>query len=312
MKASVVICTHNRKSFIAKSLASVLQQNFDKRQFEVIVVDNGSTDGTSETARAFLASHSKKEQVRLVKEPTLGLSQARNRGLSEAQGQFVLYLDDDAVASPNWLLSMIKIFESDPKIAVVGGRIDPLWPSDKIPSWLSSDLWGHFSVIDWGPGSHDLKKEQWLAGANIGYQKKALIESGGFSGKLGRKGKMLLSCEESLLNYQISKRGYRIVYSGESRVEHYVMPERMTPEWLMQRSFWQGISESVMAELLKTNRSHFVFKLFVQLPKGLLRFAKARYLKFLVLQGRQQDLKKSLDSFHRAGKELGLLFLPWV
>ena len=311
MKASVVICTHNRKSFLLKSLASVLVQDFDPQSYELIVVDNQSTDGTAEAVENFLQLSSEKSRAKVVKEPRLGLSHARNRGLQEASGDLIIFLDDDAIAPSNWLSSMVSVFDSDPRIAVVGGKVDPLWPEGRAPDWISRDLFSHFSVIDWGVGTQDLASDQWLAGANIGYRRKVIVEVGGFSGKLGRKGKLLLSCEESLLNFQIKKNGHRIIYNGQACVDHYVMPDRMNASWLMQRSFWQGASEAIMSRLIE-DRPVTWFVQSKRFARGFIYLGKAFWLKSLVKPGDHRRINSGIQNFHQAGLRLGILLLPWI
>jgi lipopolysaccharide biosynthesis glycosyltransferase/GT2 family glycosyltransferase len=117
MLVSVVIPVYNRKNFIRKCLESVLNQEF-KGEYEVIVVDDGSTDGTVEIIKEFSS------RVKLYLSPTnQGVSCARNQGVRLSQGKFVAMIDSDCIAYPDWLTELIKPFEQDKNIMIVGGRV---------------------------------------------------------------------------------------------------------------------------------------------------------------------------------------------
>ncbi|PSN15523.1 glycosyltransferase, partial [filamentous cyanobacterium CCP5] len=140
---SVIICTHNRDSYLGLAIASALGQDFGG--FEVIVVDNASTDSTRTVVESF-------DDSRLIYlyEPVLGLSVARNRGATEAQGEILLYLDDDAKAGSGWLASIHQAF-ADPQVAIAGGQSTLIWPKDQPPPpWLSTNLTGSLGRYDLG------------------------------------------------------------------------------------------------------------------------------------------------------------------
>ena len=108
---SIIVCTYNRESLLPLCLQSLTDQAIDKRLYEVIVVNNNSTDGTQEVAESF-AEMSK--NLRVVLERRQGLSHARNRGWMEAQGKFVAYIDDDAIAWPDWIYSILDFIKRHP------------------------------------------------------------------------------------------------------------------------------------------------------------------------------------------------------
>ena len=124
MKASIAICTLNRAADLKEALLSLLRQSYPD-PYEVIVVDNGSTDETRQVVEEYgkLVSI----PVRYVYEERLGLSVARNRAIREASGEYVLFLDDDAIASEHWIAEIVALFERNPRIGCVGGKIEPLW-----------------------------------------------------------------------------------------------------------------------------------------------------------------------------------------
>jgi glycosyltransferase involved in cell wall biosynthesis len=107
-------------------------------RWELVVVDNGSSDGTREAALIF----SDRLPIRVVREETPGLSHARNRGAAEARGRYICWTDDDVILDRNWLVAYAAAFERHPEAAVFGGRITPVLQSPS-PSWFLrfADRW---------------------------------------------------------------------------------------------------------------------------------------------------------------------------
>jgi len=247
---SVVICTHNRAKYLAKTIASVLSQDFPPRHYEVIVVDNASTDHTRKVVREFRQT----KLIRYLFEEQLGLCNARNAGWRAAAGTYVAYLDDDAVASPGWLAAIREAFETfTPKPGVVGGRVDPVWAGQR-PHWLSEDVALTLTIVDWGPipkPIEDINRE-WLGGANLAVPVAVLAEVGGFHPWLDRIGKNMLSSGDVFLQMEIMQRGYPCLYHPGIAVKHLVPAARLEQRWFFRRFYWQGISDAVMELILES------------------------------------------------------------
>ena len=248
---STIICTHNRAKCLARALDSVIAQDLPGEFFEIVVVDNGSTDGT----RDVVARHA--PRVRYVLEPAIGLSRARNTGWREARADFVALLDDDAEAEPGWLGAVLNAFTSvAPAPACVGGRVDPQWESPR-PAWLSDKLLLSLTVADWTDIPHaitDLTSE-WLVGANIAFRRDVLERLGGFPASLGRHGSRLLSGEEIYLQTLLIHEGRTCWYEPKARVRHRVPANRLSPSWFRRRYFAQGLSDAAMWRLARNGSS---------------------------------------------------------
>src|SRR5262249_44673710 len=137
--------------------------------------------------------------VRYILEAKPGLSNARNVGTAVARADRVAFIDDDAIAAPDWARKLLDAFDTfGPRAGIVGGRILPRWATER-PSWLPDDLLKFLTIIDWGGELRELPRHQWLAGCNIAYDKSSLIAAGSFSTSLGRRGSglTLLSSEET-------------------------------------------------------------------------------------------------------------------
>lgn len=245
---SVIVCTHNRAATLARTLQSLVLQNLDPSQYEIIVVDNASTDDTRTMVRELTT---RVPNLRYAPEPRLGLSHARNTGIKRASGGIIAFLDDDAEAERDWLHELLLTFHHvKPLPSCVGGKVTPTWEAMK-PEWLPDCLVSYLGVIDWGDIPHwiSLPKE-YVAGVNMAFLKSDLVDQGGFNPSLGRIGDSLLSNEEILLLYNLQKEGKGIYYQPKACVRHLVSESRLTRSYFLRRAYWQGISDSVVNHVL--------------------------------------------------------------
>ncbi len=255
---SAIICTHNREQYLGAAIDSLLTQSmgaYGVDSYEIIVVDNASTDSTAEIVRSRIASASIQAHdtqatngsaLQYVYESTLGLSAARNTGATVAKGEIVAYLDDDAEASEHWLASLLSVFGQNDQMAIAGGKVTLIWPPDAHPpSWLSEDLASGLGAYDLGDQLVYIHQPSLTPrGLNYALRKSFLQDVGGFDLKLGRIGKNLLSNEEQQMTRLALDRGWQVAYVPAALAAHNVAPARMKPGWFLSRSWWQGISES--------------------------------------------------------------------
>lgn len=246
LQISAIICTHNRDTYLGAAIDSLLAQDFTAN-FEIVVVDNGSSDRTREVVEQRAAD----PRLKYIFEPILGLSVARNTGAKATSADIIAYLDDDAVASPQWLQVLYSAYENNPNIAIAGGKVTLIWPPDiEPPKWISPGLAGNLGAYDLGdsivyieqPGSTP-------RGLNYSIRRSFLEDIGGFDPQLGRVGKNLLSNEELQMTEFAIERGWQVAYLPEALVAHNVAPERLKPSWFLNRGWWQGISECYREQL---------------------------------------------------------------
>jgi glycosyltransferase involved in cell wall biosynthesis len=134
--ASVVICTRNREASLTRVLASMAELAVpEELVWELLVVDNGSTDRTAEIVEGFVHSL----PIRRVLEPKAGLSHARNRGIAEARGDYIVWTDDDVLVHRGWLAAYVAAFRRHPSATFFGGRIDPML-EPPTPPWFQENL----------------------------------------------------------------------------------------------------------------------------------------------------------------------------
>lgn len=256
---SIIICTHNRCERLSHVLDALINQSFDDSLFEVIIIDNRSTDDTQQLCEEY---NGRFTNFIYYYESVLGLSHARNKGVELANSDIVAFLDDDAIPSINWLTSIVSAFHLSPNIICVGGPIIGLWESPR-PNWLSDRLAHYYTVCDYGEISHYYKTGSYPYGANMAFLKSSILNVGGFHPLLDRNGENLLSMGEINLFKLIEGNG-KLFYSSDMSVLHSVPMDRLNKDWLYRRAEAQGISDLINDLIL--NKSIF-YKLFFIIKK---------------------------------------------
>lgn len=241
MKITVIVCTFNRSAYLPELLASLSGQTLPSSEFEVIVVDNNSSDDTKVVTRSYFG---RGMNLRYVLETEQGLSAARNRGLRESRAPLVAYIDDDACASAGWLEAIVSAF-ADEKVSCVGGPVSLDWQGER-PAWLPVQYESLYTSVDHGDEQRTLTPHEYLVGANIAFRRDWLVSVGGFSIELGRKGNCLLSGEEARVFQSVFATGRQAVYDPTASVRHRVTSERKNRWWLSRRLFWDGATQPIL------------------------------------------------------------------
>lgn len=236
-------------------LSSLSSQSLAKDRYEVIVVDNGSSDDTRTVVeeRASIDAN-----VRYVWEPVAGLSRGRNAGVKHASGRIIAFIDDDVVATPNWLEQIVRAFRSaPPQIGCVGGIIEADWGSIRRPRWLTEELVGALPVFDKGGEPHVLEGGLYLYGTNVAVLRTLFEQCGGFPEFLGRKGKCLLGNEDQFLQIRLWSMGHRSFYDPTIVVRHRIDMHRLKKTFILRQCFWLGVSERLVS---RTNRGSNILR----------------------------------------------------
>lgn len=303
IQVSAIICTHNRTNYLRKSLQSLVEQNLASELYEIIVVDNHSTDNTQ-----YLVKDEFNHVTNLVYiyEPRLGLSPARNIGWQVAKGEYVAFLDDDAIAFPCWLENILKTFQDlSPQLGGVGGKVEPIWEATK-PDWLPPQFLPYLTVIDWSDVPIILDDDKYIGGANMAFPKSLLEATGGFEFHLGRKGSNLMSNDELLLCDRIKEKGYYICYDPKIVVRHHIHPSRLTKNWFQKRYYYQGVSDAFVLiyqeSLSPQQRSYLLLKKLQEMLKSPKQFA------YLVLSASNPNrLRLKCNAWKEIGYIWGLI-----
>jgi glycosyltransferase involved in cell wall biosynthesis len=181
---SVVLPTYNRATSVLQALGSVLAQRTHHR-YEVIVVDNNSTDDTREQIARVIADGA--SCVRYVFEGRQGVSNARNTGIAEARAPIIAFLDDDIRLEPDWIDTIGRVFAARPDVDCIGGKVLPLWDGTP-PAWLTHEHWAPLALLDFGdaPQTLSARNRRCLLSANLACRRELFTRVGRFRPELQR------------------------------------------------------------------------------------------------------------------------------
>jgi glycosyltransferase involved in cell wall biosynthesis len=238
---SAVICTHNRAPYLRRALASLIGQTLEANRYEIVIVDNASTDATRDLVTR---EHAGVDRLRYVFEPQLGVSRARNAGWRAARAPLVAYLDDDAIAAPDWLARAVSDFANlAPRPGCLGGPVIPIWEAPR-PAWLPDALLPYLTVLELDQGPGPMPRGKFLYGTNSVFPREQLAEIGGYPAGLGPIGSWHRSGEDTFVQKQLRARGLPLWYDPALRVQHHVPAERLRRRWVLRRLYLEGLSRA--------------------------------------------------------------------
>ncbi|PIQ84099.1 MAG: hypothetical protein COV75_04040 [Candidatus Omnitrophica bacterium CG11_big_fil_rev_8_21_14_0_20_63_9] len=227
---TAAVCTYNRCGSLKDTLRSLAAQALPSGQtIEILVVDNNSTDDTRQVVQEE-AARSAQWPIRSVLEPHQGIAFARNRALLGARGEYVAYVDDDAVADAGWAAAILRCAQ-ETGADMVGGRILPLWLADR-PRWLADDLMGPITAFNLGLARVRCSAPaQAFLTTNCALRRSRADRLGLFDVTLGRRGTRWVGGEDFELFIRWLRQGAAIYYEPTAVVHHKVEPERVTPQF---------------------------------------------------------------------------------
>ena len=244
---SVVLCTHNRVNLLPKVLSGLLNQSLNTSAYEIIVVDNASTDNTSAVLGRIQVQFPT-APLRSLYEPSQGLGYARNTGWSNAHSRYVAFIDDDCLPAKNWLQVLLDCFHQlKPEPWSVGGKIIPVYDAPK-PSWFKDA----YETDTWGEQARVLKEGESFTGCNMSWRKDILEEYGGFDVTYDMKGASLLLAGDTELYRRIWSRSADncvFYYMPQAIMHHTIDPYKMTVSYQLKRAFMSGQASCAMAQL---------------------------------------------------------------
>jgi glycosyltransferase involved in cell wall biosynthesis len=230
VQTSIIIPTYNRADYLAKCLEALAAQTMDPAAFEIIIVDNNSSDDTRELCLSFADTHPTLN-VRHVCETQQGASYARNRGVAEAKGAIVCFLDDDSPPIPEWLERLRQTFD-DPAVGCAGGPSILDYQGQERPPWLRGDLQGLLSgyTLPYAEPTQVVRWEQLPLSCNLAIRRRMFTELGLFRVDLDRSRGQVLAAGDTEMADRISKSGCKVVYVPDAPVRHLVPPGRLEKE----------------------------------------------------------------------------------
>lgn len=240
---SVIVCTYNRDKYIYDVLKCIAENDFPYDEYEIVAVDNNSTDNTAYEIRRL---HSDYPAVNLkqVTEQSQGLSYARNRGILESGGDILAFLDDDAFTGRDYLSRLSATMSSHPDIDAFGGRIIPTFESGITPGWLCRWTYSWVSGLEMGDTMIQFRKN-YPIGANMGFRRKVFDRCGMFNTSLGRVGRNLAGGEEKDIFHRIQSAGFSIFYIPDIPVRHMIPDTRTSTDYIRRLGLGVGTSERI-------------------------------------------------------------------
>lgn len=236
---SVIVCTYNRAQILRDSLESFAgMRGSDQPNVELLIIDNNSTDATRRVSDEYCSQHPNARYA-LASQP--GLSNARNKGVTEARGRIIAYVDDDVLFDPGWLEAVIDIFEKHPDASCMGGKSIPKFDAGR-PDWACGEVLSIYGSTQSGDSVKWMTYPEHPFGLNMAFRRDVFSQVGEFNPRLGRKKKNLLSMEESDYFYRVAKAGLKVIYTPSAVLFHRIPQSRTSEQWALARYYWQGIS----------------------------------------------------------------------
>lgn len=284
--------TLNRADLLRQALHSLRLQTLPMELFEVLVIDNGSTDDTKQVVASF--QQAPDNNIRYFFDPTPGLHVGRHLGMKMAESEILVYCDDDIEAFPTWLEAIAETFE-DPDVALVGGKDLPKFESEP-PDWIlkmwekdktGNKILGYLSIIDLGEERKEINP-LYVFGCNFAIRKKILMEAGGFHpDAMPQELIQYRGDGESHVSRYLLEKNHKVFYHPKASVYHLIPSSRMTEEYFCKRAYSQGISDSYTSvrdnirnhRPVKKNPAYFLFGI-VQYLRTYLLLNKRREYRF--------------------------------
>ena len=220
MLVSIIVPTRDRQELLPDLLTSLLSQTADGVDYEIIVVDNGSRDGTDSYLRDVQSRMP--GVLRTLVEPRAGVSNARNAGIAASRGQVLAFVDDDVRVRPGWLAAAARVFALEPHVHYVGGPVLPLWQCEP-PKWLTREHWSPLAAVDYATDRFEVPTTRavCLISANLFMRRGALDYVGWFNPAFRR-------CQDRELMLRLWAAGFKGIYAPDVAAETLVPAERLT------------------------------------------------------------------------------------
>jgi glycosyltransferase involved in cell wall biosynthesis len=249
LDATVLICTYNRAQLLAQTLDSLASGRTGSLRWNVVVVDNNSSDDTHDVVTSRIDGYP--VELKYAFEKKQGKSNALNTGLALTSANLVVFTDDDVRVCEGWLAAACRPLLND-TIDYTGGPVRPIWEVPGPPAWFDlkrSDLWGTVALLDYGPDSFIFEERRRVPlGANMAVRRELIDRIGGFDPELGRRGKALLGQEQAEFFCRSRAAGARGLYVPAMALQHHVPASRLTRGYFRRWWYWKGVSKSKLEQ----------------------------------------------------------------
>ncbi len=278
---SIIIPTRNRAKILAKVLLNLLRLDYPKYNFEVLIIDNDSTDNTFTIVKRFIEKH-KEINFKLLKERKIGPSFARNKGIQNAKNPVIVCLDDDVIVSKDLLTKYSRILANYPKTAIIGGKVVAISRNqrhlDYLMELLAEDRWVFSETTRIEEKSTFLSFPDDLISANLLINRN-IFKGRLFNEKFGKKyASNLVFSEDIELCLRALKDNKQVIYDPSIISKHYIGKEKLNFNYIFSRFYRAGIEQSLLEKELGVRLYIFDFKKFLKLMFKYIRYLKLKYL----------------------------------
>lgn len=277
---SVIICSYNREKYILDAIKSIANQTINSERYEVIIIDNNSTDSTPDIVPKYLIDHNL-SNFHYFTETSQGLTFARNKGIKKCNHKLISFIDDDAIVESNYVETIINSFDQNPTINALGGKVIPVFPETPEPKWMSKYIEGILSKVDLGEKTQ-LFKNKYPVGCNMVFRKIIFEKYGTFNTDL------VLRSDEKDLFLKIKANKEDIMYIPQLEVKHVMSAQRVSKNGVQRVSVITGEGERfrVKHSLFETFKKlvEYKFKLLASFVLAIpLLFDSAQKAQFLIM-----------------------------
>lgn len=273
---TLLLCTYNRSADLREALSTALAQETGGRfTYEVIVVDNNSTDDTRAVVERFIAAGHR--NLRYLFEGRQGKGYALNTGMAAARGRLYTIVDDDFVLPPDWVRKIYEGFEAHPKASFVSGKVLPLWQAEP-PAWLTREHWSAIAIADYGEEEFSTDESNQVCLLACTFKLEDVLAVGGYDGQLGPAGARTGATEDLDILRRLWASGRRGVYLPGVWFRHKVQPSRLTKAYHRRWHRDHGRSYALMRDEAVEGAPARLF----DVPSYMYRQAAACALRWLV------------------------------
>lgn len=242
IRFSIVIPTFNRSDMLRQAIEALCKQEDPDCLYEIIPVDNGSTDGTREMVKTL----AKKSSVPIcyLFEPRAGSHFARNTGFLASKGDILGLIDDDVIVDANWVKNIVKVYDN-PDVSCAGGKLTLRWVNGSPPKWIGP-FKSTLGELDYGPKILELHYPQMINAGNFSIRKEILLKVGGYNPCNAPADKLIGDGECGLCS-KIYRSGGRIFWVPNAQGWHIQDAERVTLSYMRRRAKYRGMSGAYSA-----------------------------------------------------------------
>lgn len=255
MRFSFITCTYNRAENLRRTLDSLCVQTYNPSLYQIIVVDNNSSDNTAEVCNNIKEKFFD-NQIYYLKETNQGLSFALNRGISEAKGEFIVYIDDDETVGPKHLERLDEYLDQYKDAVLIGTQVVPIYEGNE-PKWMSHFtqrlIGGYFNA---GNEVKKLDKGSYPGTGHTIIKRDLYSQYGLYNTDLGRTGSSLMGAEDKDMIYRLISNGVECYYFPNIPIYHHIPAYKLTNEFFNKLTLSIGKSEQIRTKAISKKEYH--------------------------------------------------------